>query len=179
MMSRPHAAMWMLEVAGATVDVVLGAARDIVADAPHRIQVLEPGGEREMLYVSAELGLDYAFRALETGALRSIRIDFEGGAMDWLLLFAPHFNEDASPWWSLVAQQQASEEPLRAFRTASRRPGLRFAALTADESLDDLPARVDAGSFPWNHPDLVVAAVYDDAGAVTARLGPYLIPSRI
>jgi len=177
-MTRPHAAMWMLEVAGGAAGVVVGAAREIVSHAPHRIQVLEPGGERRLLYVRAESGLEEAFRALEAGALRSVRIDFDGGEMDWLLLFTPHFDGDPSPWWSLVAQQQGSADPLRAFRTASRRPGLRFAALTADESLDDLPARVDAGSFPWDHPDLVVAAVWDDTGAVTARLGPYLLPSR-
>jgi hypothetical protein len=174
-MNGQHAAMWMLELAGRAPGVVLGAARDLIAGARHRIHVVERDGEEKLLYVLAECSLDEALRGLETGALRSIRFDVEGGGLDWLLLYAPRFAGEASSWWSLIAQQ-SSGDPLRLFRTAIQRSGLYFAALTADESMDDLPVNIDADNFPWRHPDLVVGAVYDDMGGVTARLGPYLIP---
>lgn len=72
-----YAAMWMLEVASRSPDTVFGAARDLVMGERHRVQVLAAEVEEQMLYAPAPDGINAAFRALESGALRSIRVDFE------------------------------------------------------------------------------------------------------
>lgn len=174
-MSRAQADQWMLHCASHTPGPVLDVARELVAGAGHRIHVVTRGGEKDLLYAPGECGLEDGLHGLERGEFRSLRVDVHAGLIDWALLFAPRFAGDRDPWWSVVVQQ-SSGDPLRVFRVASQRPGLRFAVLTADETLDDLPAQPNGGNFPWDHPGLVLGAVFTDGGEVTARLGPYLVP---
>lgn len=170
-------AVWMLEVAARTPDAVTSIACDLGEDRRHSIAVLAPDAEEKLLYASPESGMEDVLRAFAEGALRSVRIDFQAGDVDRLLLFAPNFCGSASSRWCLVVEQSRGD-PLRTFKLAGRKPGLHFVALTADETMDDLPLQVDAETFPWDHPDLAIGAVYEASGEATTKLGPFLLPAR-
>ena len=118
-----------------------------------------------MVYSEGTGDLTRAYDLLRSGSVVSLLLRPASGDVEIILLFVPHFQGDARPWWTLSADLDGPGTNL--FWSATEIEGVLWAALAED--MIDIPDAVSEQSFPWDDWQLILGAVQSRSGLVVRQ----------
>lgn len=163
----------MIELGADTISPLAEALERLWCSASMSIEVLPRLDADRIEYTEANDSPHEAFRSLDTGDLASIRIRPMDPPIRWAIVFAPGFDRHAPTKWTAAVELNSwSYEAM--FDELVSRQGLRFVAVTLEETLDLEPHHLTEEGFPWQAPNLMRAAIRGEeaSSGFLIRSGP-------
>jgi len=160
----------LLEAGSSDLRPIVQAAQVVLGKESFRAERLPSERTHELDYEpAAGAWVDFE-DDLSSARASSLRFMVESGSLRWLLIYAPNFDSQGVPWWSLVVETRARDYA-ELFRSMREVPGLRYVIVSNEDTLDLHEAALDPETFPWDDDRLIRAALVA-GGSWVDRHGP-------
>ena len=165
----PHV---MIETGSVDLGTILQAVRTATAGNEFSIERLPAERTHELEYEPAVISWQELERELASGQSSSIRVTCKSPALNWVLVYAPLFDDEGLPWWSTVIELRSSEYA-GVFNSVKALPGILYVVASSEDTLDLDAESITIARFPWDDDRLIRAAVREKAtDAWVERSGP-------